>query len=225
MPATIIDTEKQRRLRRVRLYVVSDASAPVARALACVAAACDGGADAVQLRRKGDAGLADYRLAERCRELTAAAGVLLIVNDRIDIAMACAADGVHLGQDDLPVAVARRLWPDGIVGRSTHSVEQAIAAVGDGADYLGVGPVFVTPTKPQTPAVGLELVSAVATAGLPIPWVAIGGIDRDNLSTVLEAGAPAVAVVRAVCAADDPRAAARELRRLVDARRSAEVMA
>lgn len=205
------------RLARLRLYVVSDAAQSPDRVVETLAAACDGGAGAVELRRKGDAGLEDYRLAERCRELTAAAGVLLIVNDRLDVAMAVDADGVHLGQDDLPVDVVRRLWPGRIVGRSTHSLDQVRTAAA-GADYLGVGPVFATPTKPGRPAVGLELVAAVAAARIGIPWVAIGGIDAGSADAVLGAGAAAIAVVRAVCGADDPRAATQRLLQLIEAR-------
>ena len=205
------------RLRRVRLYVVSDAGHPPARVLDTVAAACAGGADAVQLRRKDGDDLDTLRLAERCRELTAAAGVLLIVDDRLDVAMAVGADGVHLGQADLPIAVARALWPGRLVGVSTHSLAQALAAEAAGADYLGVGPVWATPTKPGRPAVGLELVAAVASA-VAIPWLAIGGIDAGNAASVLDAGARRLAVVRAVCAAADPAAAAGELRRIVEAR-------
>jgi thiamine-phosphate pyrophosphorylase len=221
MPGTSTTLDPHHQLRQVRLYVVTDATQRAAQVLASVAAACDGGAGAVQLRRKGDAGLEDYRLAERCRQVTAAAGVLFIVNDRLDIAMACAADGVHLGQDDLPIDAARRLWPGAVVGRSTHSLEQVHAAVAQGADYIGVGPVFATPTKPGRPAVGLELVRAVAATAPAIPWVVIGGIDSGNVEAVIDAGAPAVAVVRAVCAADDPRAATDQLRGLIDVRRRA----
>src|SRR4030088_2855618 len=123
MPGTTTTHDPHHRLRRLRLYVVTDATQPAAHVLAVVVAACDGGADAVQLRRKGDAGLEDYRLAERCRRLAATPAGPFIVNDRIDIAMACGADGVHLGQDDLPIDVARTLWPGGVVGRSTHSLE------------------------------------------------------------------------------------------------------
>jgi thiamine-phosphate pyrophosphorylase len=152
------------------------------------------------------------RLAERCRELLPAGGAtLFVVNDRVDIAMAAGADGVHLGQDDLPLAAARRLWPRGLVGRSTHSLGQALAAQAEGADYIGVGPVWATPTKPGRPAVGLELVRAVAAAQLRIPWVAIGGVDAGNVGAVLAAGARAIAAVRAVTAASDPEAAARGL--------------
>jgi thiamine-phosphate pyrophosphorylase len=199
------------RLGRVRLYVITAAEDPPERVLATVRAACEAGAEVVQLRRKGEDARLTLRLAERGREITAAGSTLLVVNDRLDIAMAAGADGVHLGQDDLPVTAARRLWPQGLVGRSTHSLGQALAAQAEGADYIGVGPVWATPTKPGRPAVGLELVRAVASAGLRIPWVAIGGVDAASAGEVLGAGARAVAVVRAVSAADDPRAAARAL--------------
>jgi thiamine-phosphate pyrophosphorylase len=197
------------RLAAARLYVVTAAAQSPARVEDVVRAACAGGAGVVQLRRKDD-GLATLRLAERCRALTATAGVLLVVNDRLDVAMACDADGVHLGQDDLPLEVARRLWPGRIVGRSTHSLQQALAAQEGGADYVGVGPLFSTPTKPGRPAVGLGLVSEAA-AHLRIPWFAIGGIDEGNAAAVLAAGARRLAVVRAVCDAADVEAATRAL--------------
>jgi thiamine-phosphate pyrophosphorylase len=202
------------RLATARLYVVTEAAHEPARVEAVVRAACGGGADLVQLRRKGDDGLATLRLAERCRAITAAAGVLLVVNDRLDVAMAVGADGVHLGQDDLPLAVARRLWPAGLVGRSTHTLAQAQEAEREGADYIGVGPVFATPTKPGRPAVGLGLVREAA-ASVRIPWFAIGGISAETLGAVVGAGARRVAVVRAVCGAPDVAAAARSLRAAV----------
>ncbi len=195
------------RLAAARLYVVTDAAQPPARVEEVVRAACGAGAGVVQLRRKGDDGLETLRLAERCRALTAAAGAVFVVNDRLDVAMAVSADGVHLGQGDLPVAVARRLWPAGLVGRSTHSLAQAVDAVREGADYIGVGPVYATPTKPGRPAVGLGLVRTVAEAGIALPWFAIGGIDAGILGDVVAAGARRVAVVRAVCGAHDVAAA------------------
>jgi thiamine-phosphate pyrophosphorylase len=198
------------RLAAARLYVVTSAAHDAARVEGVVRAACAGGAGVVQLRRKGEDGLATLRLAERCRAVTAAAGVLLVVNDRLDVAMACDADGVHLGQDDLPVAAARALWPGRLVGRSTHSLAQALAARDEGADYIGVGPVYATPTKPGRAAVGLSLLGEVA-AQLGEPWFAIGGVDEDTLDDVLRAGALRVAVVRAVCDAPDVAAAARRI--------------
>lgn len=205
-----------RRLAGMRVYVVTDATQGPAATIEVVAAACAGGADVIQLRRKADTGAEHLDLAARCRAITAASEALLIVNDRVDVAMAVGADGVHLGEDDMPVAVARQLWPEGLIGRSTHSAAQARAARDDGADYLGVGPVHATPTKPGRPAVGLGLVAAMA-AELTIPWVAIGGIDPATIDAVLAAGAPAVAVVRAVSRAADPRLATAALRARVDA--------
>lgn len=204
------------RLAVARLYVVTAAEHDPARVADVVRAACAGGAGVVQLRRKGDAGLETLRLAERCRAITAAAGALFVVNDRLDVAMACDADGVHLGQDDLPLAVARRVWPGHVVGRSTHSLAQAVEAEAEGADYAGVGPVFATPTKPGRAAVGLPLV-AEASNHLHIPWFAIGGVDAQTLGCVLGAGARRVAVVRAVCDAADVERAARGLRDALDA--------
>jgi thiamine-phosphate pyrophosphorylase len=216
-------TDSAARLAAARLYVVTDAGHAPGRVEDVVRAACDGGADVVQLRRKGEEGLATLRLAERCRAITAAAGVLLVVNDRLDVAMAVDADGVHLGQSDLPAAVARQLWPRGIVGRSTHSLEQALAAVGEGADYIGVGPVYATPTKPGRPAVGLPYVRSAAEQ-VSVPWFAIGGVEASNIADVLGAGARRIAVVRAVCDAPDVAQATRSLRALVE-RAAAEAVA
>jgi thiamine-phosphate pyrophosphorylase len=215
----------QARLVAARLYVVTAAAHEPSRVEEVVRAACAGGADVVQLRRKGDDGLETFRLAERCRGIAAAAAVLFVVNDRLDVAMAVGADGVHLGQDDLPLPAARRLWPGGMVGRSTHSLGQALDAQRDGADYIGVGPVHATPTKPGRLAVGLSLVGEAA-AQVHIPWFAIGGIEASNLGEVLHAGARRVALVRAVCDAADVEQATRALRRAIElASPSAEAVA
>jgi thiamine-phosphate pyrophosphorylase len=226
MPASseeaTVRTAARRRLARVRLYVITAAGDSAARTLETVRAAGEAGAEVVQLRRKDEDALLTLRLAESCREVVAASGALLVVNDRLDIAMAAGADGVHLGQGDLPCAAARRLWPEGLVGRSTHSLDQALAAQAEGADYIGVGPVWATPTKPGRPAVGLELVRAVAAARPQIPWVAVGGVDEATLDAVLEAGAGAVAVVRAVSGAAHPLAAARRLHERVRRAAAAE---
>lgn len=212
---TDIPAPLRERIRAVRLYVVTDADADAETVVRTVAAACCGGAECIQLRRKGGTDREVLDLAIRCREVTADYGALFVVDDRLDIAMASGADGVHLGQDDLPIAVARRLWPGHLVGRSTHSLEQVEQAVAEGADYLGVGPVFATPTKPGRPPVGVDLVARVAQAEIPVPWVAIGGIDLTTIDSVLAAGARGVAVVRAVSAAPDPEAAAAALHRRV----------
>ena len=199
-----------------RLYVIVDNAAAKDRDLAWIAdQAIRGGADVIQLRDKARSTAALLKDATRIRQITQAAGISLIINDRVDVALAVEADGVHLGQDDLPLAAARRLLRDGqLIGASTHSLEQAQAAACAGADYIAVGPIFPTPTKPASGSVGLPLIRLVR-AHVQQPVVVIGGVDQTTLPTILEAGATCVAVVRAVCAADDPQAAARQLKRLL----------
>lgn len=206
-----------------RLYLVASprATLPDAELLARLRAALDGGVDVLQLRCKEMEALPCLRLAERVLGLAREAGVPLIVNDRADIALAAGADGVHLGQDDLPMTWARRIMPDAIVGRSSHEPAQAERAIADGADYFAVGPVWRTPTKPGRPAAGLSYVRDVAARGGAIPWFAIGGITPENVDQVLDAGASRVAVVRAVLDAPDPAAAAHELATALRAREAA----
>lgn len=198
---------------RWRLYVIVDRSAIGDRQPADVAAAAiRGGADAIQLRDKTGEG--QWLLAEtkRLRPLTRSARIPLIVNDRADVAQAADADGVHLGQEDLPVKEARAiLGPGRLIGRSTHSADQAMRAQAEAADYIGLGPIFPTPTKPDYGSVGIGLIAEIARL-VRIPIVCIGGIDRDTLERVVGAGAECVAVVRAVCVSHDPEAAARELK-------------
>jgi thiamine-phosphate pyrophosphorylase len=173
-------------------------------------AALRGGVDVVQLRDKE---LADAELVAAARVFRRACdahGALFVLNDRPDLVEACDADGVHVGQDDAPLAQARAaVGADRLVGVSTGSAAEMAAAAG--ADYLGVGTVFATPTKADGDVVGLELVRAAAAA-VTVPWFAIGGIDLANVGLVAEAGAPGVAVVRAIRDADDPEGAARALR-------------
>ncbi|WP_128905442.1 thiamine phosphate synthase [Halorubrum amylolyticum] len=202
-----------------RAYLVTQASRSAGRETAeIVEAALDGGVDAVQLREKDRSARERYELGRRLRGLTADAGVPLIVNDRVDLAAAVDADGVHLGQSDLPVAVAReRLGGEAIVGVSASTVSEARAAADAGADYLGVGAVYATDTKDvpaETNGVGPERVASIADA-VDLPVVGIGGIDAGNAGAVAEAGAAGVAVVSAITAADDPRAAAAEIREVV----------
>lgn len=198
--------------RSWRLYVITCPESLGLRPLAqAVEEAVLGGAGVVQLRDKT---ADDWRLVELARRLlrvTRRHGVPLIVNDRVSVAKEAGADGVHLGQEDGSLADARReLGEKAIIGRSTHSPEEALEAEREGFDYIGIGPVFPTPTKAGRPAVGLELVRFAAQR-LTTPFVAIGGIDESNLADVLEAGASRVAVVRAVMARPDPRDAARRL--------------
>ena len=193
------------RLAVARLYLVLDGAH--ARVLD---AALRGGVDVVQLRDKE---LDDDELmlaAEPFRHACDAHGALFVLNDRPDLVAACRADGVHVGQRDVSVADARALVGDErIVGLSIETVDQLDATAG--ADYLGVGAVFTTPTKTDAEAAGLELVHAAA-ARVAIPWFAIGGIDLENVADVVAAGAPGIAVVRAIRDAADPEAAARDLR-------------
>lgn len=175
-----------------------------------------GGVDVIQLREKD---LPDSELLARARilrEMTAEAATLLVINDRPDVALMSAADGVHLGQDDLPPADVRGIvGPDMLVGWSTHSAEHAAQAEQLPVDYVGVGPVHPTDTKGYEVGKGAELVRQVC-ARVPCPTVAIGGITRDNAAAVIEAGATAVAACSALCAAEDPEAAARDLRAVVE---------
>ena len=196
-----------------RLYVILDRAAAGSRDLAALAqAAIQGGADVLQLRDKSASGETLLQEARRLLPLARAAGVALIVNDRPDNALAAGADGVHLGQDDAPVAEARALLgPHRLIGKSTHSLEQALAADREPVDYLGLGPIFPTPTKPDYGSVGLDLIRQTQTR-LTHPVVCIGGIETANLDSVLAAGGLRVAVVRAVCAAADPEASARRLK-------------
>jgi thiamine-phosphate pyrophosphorylase len=197
------------------LYLVAGPGDMRGRPLVAVAlAAVDGGVTAVQLRRKDHVARA---FVEEARALAAALrprGVPLIINDRVDVALAVGADGVHVGQDDLPVVDVRRLvGPEMVVGLSVTSVAEACALDPTLVDYVGAGPVFTTPTKPDAgPPLGLAGTRAVCDvlgASAPdVPVVAIGGIDVSNVAAVLDAGVAGVAVVSAICAADDPRAAA-----------------
>ncbi len=213
--------QRRQLLAQCHLYLVSS---PVPGLEAVVAAALGAGVRLVQYRAKdgspggqdGSPGrqdsepIDDSQRLQQCRQLRqlcASHGALFIVNDRIDLALAVEADGVHLGQGDLPPAVARQLLgPERLIGRSTQSIDQLRQAVADGCDYVGVGPVNATPTKPGREPVGLDYVRQAA-AESPIPFFAIGGLECANLDAVLQAGGQRVAVVRAITAAADPAAA------------------
>jgi thiamine-phosphate pyrophosphorylase len=207
------------RLADARLYLCTGARRDSRDLAEFADAALAGGVDVLQLREKSDAGAPleareEIAALEVLAEACARHGALLAVNDRADIALAVGADVLHLGQDDLPVPVARRIiGDDPLIGRSTHTErEAAVAAVEPGVDYFCVGPCWPTPTKPGRPAPGLDLIRAVAASGSDRPWFGIGGIDRrDRLEEVIAAGARRIVVVRAITEADDPTAAARAL--------------
>ncbi|MBX5474268.1 MAG: thiamine phosphate synthase [Thermoleophilia bacterium] len=205
--------DRRPRLARSRLYLVVEARPHERDPGPLLDAALRGGVDIVQLRDKelGDDEL--VAAAQPFREACEAHGALFILNDRPELVDACGADGVHVGQGDAPPAEARRMvGPERLVGVSTHSRAEMLAAAE--ADYLGVGTIFATPTKPENDAAGLELVR-VAAATVRVPWFAIGGIDLGNVEQVAAAGARGVAVVRAIRDAEDPEAAARALRAVV----------
>ena len=200
--------DRRARLARAHLYFVADTGG-LERALD---GALAGGADLVQLRDKtaGDEDL--LAAAARVRERCEAHGALFILNDRPDLALAAGADGVHVGQDDMPVARAREIvGEDAIVGLSTHSIAQADAGARSGADYIAVGPVHATPTKEGRPAIGLDPIRHAA-AHVGLPWFAIGGIDADTVGDVVDAGATRAVIVRAIAHAPDPEAVCRALR-------------
>jgi thiamine-phosphate pyrophosphorylase len=203
----------RKRLADARLYLCTDARTERDDLAEFVDAALAGGVGIVQLRDKTLEAKQEIAALEVIAEVCAKHGALLSVNDRADVAVAVDADVLHLGQDDIPVSLARRILGDDVViGRSTHSVEQAkAAAIEDGADYFCTGPCWPTPTKPGRSAPGLDLVRATAALGTRRPWFAIGGIDLARLPEVLAAGAERIVVVRAITEAEDPTAAARAL--------------
>jgi thiamine-phosphate pyrophosphorylase len=195
-----------------RLYLCVDARERQGDLADFLDAVLAGGVDIVQLRQKGMDAKQELAVLEVFAAACARHGKLLAVNDRADVAFAADAPILHLGQDDLPVPIARRIVnEETLIGRSSHSPSQtSVAAEEDGVDYFCVGPCWPTPTKPGRPAPGLGLVRYADTLGTPRPWFAIGGIDLTNLDEVLDAGARRVVVVRAITDAANPGAAAAE---------------
>ncbi len=201
-----------------RLYAVTDLRVETPDFLKKIEQAYQGGADIVQLRSKALPDEVLIRLGLKIRRLAARFRKLFFVNDRVDLALVIGADGVHLGQDDMPVDLARKLMRQAgqklWIGKSTHHLQQAIAAQRERVDYIGVGPVFPTPTKPGAVPVGLKFVRQVSMT-IRIPWVAIGGINGSNIQTVINAGARRVAVVRAVFAVKNTGKAAGQLKKIL----------
>jgi thiamine-phosphate pyrophosphorylase len=210
-----VGVDRRARLRDARLYFVADRGG-MERALE---GALAGGVDLFQLRDKDATDDELLAAAATARSLCEAAGALFLLNDRPDLAVASGADGVHVGQDDMPVDRARKLvGDDALVGLSTHSMQQAQAGCRTGADYIAVGPVHATPTKEGRPAIGVEPIK-YAASHVSVPWFAIGGLDPGNVGAVVKAGARRIVVVRALAQADDPEAAARALRAATNGRR------
>jgi thiamine-phosphate pyrophosphorylase len=205
------------------LYGVTDQDSARGRSDEEVAKALiHGGIDVLQYRAKKVSGREQLATAIRLRALTQAKGLPLIINDRIDLAVACGADGVHLGQEDLPVSAARlMIGQDLIVGISTHTLDQALRAEAEGADYIGFGAIYATPTKAEAQAVGLQALEEVL-ARVRIPVVAIGGINLDRLEDLAAVGTRCVAVVSALTGAEDVALATRALRQHWGALRSGE---
>jgi thiamine-phosphate pyrophosphorylase len=207
-----VTTDLRARLADARLYLCTDGRRAQGDLAPFLDSVLGAGVDIVQLREKGLEAAEELALLEVFTDACRRHGRLLAVNDRADIALAAGADVLHLGQDDLPVPVARRiLGPGTLIGRSSHSPAQADAAAAEpGVDYFCAGPVWTTPTKPGRPAAGLDLPAHVAQAQTKTrPWFAIGGISLDRLDEVLATGATRVVVVRAITQADDPAAATR----------------
>jgi thiamine-phosphate pyrophosphorylase len=208
LESTLLFSQRHRQLQQSRLYLVTSGSD---RLLEIVEAALQGGLTLVQLRDKSVNDAATIQTAIRLRELCHRYQALFLMNDRVDLAIAADADGVHLGQQDVPIALARQLLGDRkIIGRSTTNPAEMQQAIAEGADYIGVGPVYETPTKAGKAAAGLEYVR-YAEQHATVPWFAIGGIDLANVTDVLKAGADRVAVVRALMAAEQPTLAVQYL--------------
>lgn len=199
------------------LTVITDRGYAGERPLAnIVRAALHGGATVVQLREKDLGGQEFVTIGQTIRDVTRAFQVPLIVNDRVDLALVLDAEGAHVGQDDLPAVAARAMLPGRILGVSARNLHEALLAQAAGADYLGVGPVFPAPTKPDAGApIGLAALAEIV-ARVQIPVVAIGGINVDNVGDVMRTGVAGVAVISAIIGADDPARATRELRQEIE---------
>jgi len=214
----LLEAKMEQKALDLKLYVITDSRLLKGRSLIeTVEAAIRGGATVIQYREKEATTRRMIEEAKLLRALCKAKGIPFIVNDRVDVALAVDADGVHLRDDDMPVEIARRiLGPNKIIGASADTVEKAILYASQGADYLGVGSVYATSTKPDAgPPIGIEGLKRIIRA-VSIPVVAIGGINEDNVAQVIEAGAAGVAVVSAVMAAPDPFQACVRLRERIE---------
>ena len=204
------------RFREVDLYPVVSSEFTLGRTVPeVIEAIARGGAKVVQLREKHRADRELFELACVCRKITAKYGMLLIIDDRPDIALACGADGVHVGQDDLPVAEVRKFAPDLLVGCSTHNPEEAAAALRDDTGYFNIGPIYPTQTKSVScGAVGLDMIGRIAPMAGDVPFSVMGGIKARHIPELRRAGARHIAMVTEITAAPDIEAKVRELREL-----------
>ncbi|MDJ0733213.1 MAG: thiamine phosphate synthase [Nostocaceae cyanobacterium] len=201
LESNLMGYQRHQLLLRSHLYLVTS---PSEKLMETVEAALKGGLTLVQYRDKNADDTMRLEKARQLRQLCHSYGALFIINDRVDLALAVDADGVHLGQQDMPIAIARQLLgPQRLIGRSTTNSQEMQGAILEGADYIGVGPVYATPTKANKAAAGLEYVS-YAAKNASMPWFAIGGIDANNINEVIDAGANRVAVVRAIMEAEQP---------------------
>ena len=208
LESEIMGHQRFQQLLKAQLYLVTS---PAPDLLAVVEAALQGGLPLVQYREKTGNDCDRIIVARQLKALCLQYGALFLINDRVDLALAVEADGVHLGQQDLPIETARQLLGSNrIIGRSTTNPAEMAKALAEGADYIGVGPVYATPTKPDKAAAGLDYVRYAATHS-PVPFFAIGGIDSQNLDEVMAAGGDRVAIVRALMQAADPTAASQKL--------------
>lgn len=208
LESSILNHDRYQKLKKSLLYLITSQSENL---LSIVESALKGGVTLVQYREKNTDDIIKLETAKNICQLCHNYNSLFIVNDRVDLALAVNADGVHLGQQDIPIALARQiLGANRIIGSSTTNSQEMAKAITQGADYIGVGPVYATPTKPGKTPAGLDYVN-YAQKNSPIPWFAIGGIDKENISEVITAGAKQVAIVRAIMKADDPTNITREL--------------
>lgn len=219
LESTVLGHQRFQQLMKAQLYLVTS---PADNLLPVVEATLKGGLQIVQYREKSAEDSERIVIARQLKALCHRYGALFLVNDRVDLALAVDADGVHLGQQDLPIAVARRLLGSHcIIGRSTTNPEEMAKALSEGADYIGIGPVFTTPTKPDKPAAGLDYVR-YAAENSPVPFYAIGGIDAHNLAEVISAGGRRVAVVRALMQSENPTTTAQHFLAQLQASQSAQ---
>ncbi|MGL5034962.1 MAG: thiamine phosphate synthase [Microcystaceae cyanobacterium] len=204
LESDLLSYQRLAKLKSASLYLVTS---PQSNILEVVESALKGGLTLVQYRDKDTEDYLRFPLAQKLCKLCHQYDALFIINDRLDLALAVNADGLHLGQQDLPIQVARQLLgPQILIGRSTTNPTEMARAIAEGADYIGVGPVYATPTKIDKKATGLDYVN-YAQENATLPWFAIGGIDQDNITDVIKAGASQIAVVRAIMQAENPEKA------------------